>query len=332
MAQERSNGAALSPRAHWSIREEVLETFDALRGGLISREEAIELVGSKPEAAVETRTAGSDAGAVAVIPVMGIIMPRRGGLLSLLFGGVGLESFREQFRDALSDGDVAKILLVFDSPGGIVDLVPETAAEIRAARGTKPIEAVLHTEACSAAYWIAAQADRIASTPSGSAGGIGVFVRHVEDSRWAEEYGLTRTIIKAGKHKAEANTAEPLSDTAREHIQQGVDALHQSFIAAVAAGRGVKEEDVRAGYGEGRVLLAEEALEEGMVDSIETLEEVLARMLTASPSGGGGALSMRLENAPPAPSSAPTSSEEDAPPAQALTDEDKRLIAEVCFE
>ena len=54
------------------------------------------------------------------------------------------------------------------------------------------------------------------------------------------------------------------------------------FTSMVADGRGVSQQAIQAGYGRGRCVLAQEALATGMVDSIETFEEVVARL-------GGGA-------------------------------------------
>jgi ClpP class serine protease len=50
------------------------------------------------------------------------------------------------------------------------------------------------------------------------------------------------------------------------------------FIESVAKGRGVTAVAVRGGYGEGRVLNAKDAKKEGMVDRIDTLDGVLARL------------------------------------------------------
>jgi hypothetical protein len=92
-------------------------------------------------------------GYVAVIPLTGLITAR-GSFLSMLFGGGGgLLDFRDSFREALNSPEVSAIVLDVDSPGGYVDLVPETAEEIYEARGEKPIVAVANTMAASAAYW-----------------------------------------------------------------------------------------------------------------------------------------------------------------------------------
>jgi ClpP class serine protease len=57
-----------------------------------------------------------------------------------------------------------------------------------------------------------------------------------------------------------------------------VDDYYNAFIQAVAVGRGVTVDDVRNGMGEGRVLGADAALAQRMVDGIASFDDVLARM------------------------------------------------------
>jgi hypothetical protein len=138
----------------------------------------------------------------------------------------GLIDFRDAFREALNSPEIQAIVLDVDSPGGYVDLVPETAQEIYDARGEKPIVAVANTTACSAAYWIASQADEVVVTPSGSVGSIGVYMLHEDWSKFNEDFGIDPTYIFAGRYKVDGNPDEPLSDTAREEWQQEVDDLY----------------------------------------------------------------------------------------------------------
>jgi signal peptide peptidase SppA len=223
-------------------------------------------------------------GAVAVLPLTGIITPR-GSFLSMLFGGGGggLMAFREQFADALTSTDIGAIVLDIDSPGGLVSLVQETAAEIRAARGVKPIVAVCNTLAASAAYWIAAQADEIVCTPSGECGSVGVYMVHEDYSAWNEKFGVMPTYIKAGTYKTEGNPDEPLSKDGEKAWQQEVDDIYGAFLTSVAAGRGITAAEVQANYGEGRCLLAARALEAGMCDRLDTLETVVGELLGQEP-------------------------------------------------
>jgi ClpP class serine protease len=90
--------------------------------------------------------------------------------------------------------------------------------------------------------------------------------------------GVATTLVSAGKHKTEGNPWEPLSDEARAAIQHDVDHFYNLFTADVAKGRGVKQADVKTGYGEGRVMNAKDALAAGLVDRVETLGEAATRL------------------------------------------------------
>jgi signal peptide peptidase SppA len=281
-------------RSLWAIRPDVLPRLvEAHR-----RHKTLESLGVRVAAPDATRRSTSDrpGGTVAMLPLTGIITPR-GSLLSMLFGGGGgLQEFRDNFRAAVADPDVGAIVLDVDSPGGLVDLVPETAAEVFAARGAKPIVAVANTMAASAAYFIAAQADELVVTPSGDVGSIGVYMLHEDWSKFNEQVGIAPTYISAGKYKTEGNPDEPLSDEAEAIWQEDVDDLYAMFVEAVAQGRGVSAEAVRSGYGEGRTLLAERALAAGMVDRIATLEMVVGELLVQGAQRAAGASALATQN------------------------------------
>lgn len=260
----------------WGLRPETLAVISKLAAGDVT----VEQVQAEHQAAVR---GAQVTGGVAVLPLRGLITPRP-SFLSLLFGGGGgLQSFRQSFHDALNSDDISAILIDIDSPGGLTDLVPETAAEIRAARGTKPIVAIANTMAASAAYWIAAQADELVVSPSGEVGSIGVFMAHEDWSKFDDDLGVKTTLISAGKYKTEGNPYEPLTDEARGAFQETVDDLYAMFAADVAKGRGVTAAAVKAGYGEGRMALAQRAIAADMADRIDTFEGTVARLVRRPP-------------------------------------------------
>lgn len=267
---------AILPQALASIVE-IVDRHVA--GELLSDEEIQERLAGKP-----ARRNGSRAGMVAVLPLYGVVAPRA-TLMSNISGGTSLYDFRVAFGDALADPDVAAILIDVDSPGGSTDLVPEMAADIRAARGRKPIVAIANTLAASAAYWLASQADELVVTPSGEVGSIGVFAAHDDVSALQERMGVKTTLISAGKYKVEANPFEPLSADAKAAIQATVDEFYGMFVRDVARGRNVSVQQVRDGFGEGRVVTAKNAVRLGMADRVETYEATVSRMLGATPGG-----------------------------------------------
>lgn len=282
--------------AAWAITPGALATILAIigerqSGYKPSAEEIRERIGVR-------RALNDDAGAdspVAVIRVDGPIIPRA-NLMSDISGGASAEMLQKQIHDAAASADVAAILLDIDSPGGAAALIPELAQEILAARAVKPVVAVANTLAASAAYWIASAATEIVVTPSGRVGSIGVYSAHSDISAAQEKMGVKTTLVSAGEYKVEKNPYEPLSDDARAEMQREIDAVYEMFLSAVAKGRDVSVKDVREKYGQGRVLLAKDALAVGMVDRIATFDQTLARLEKQA-----GRTSTTRSQAPPEP-------------------------------
>jgi len=305
----------------WAIRPAVLgELFALAADGRF-----LDL--ARPEAARRPGRPRKINGPVQVIGLHGIMADL--GFLAALFGLENpLHRFRRDFAEAMGNEDVGAVVIDVDSPGGTVDHVPEVAAEIRAARGRKPIVAVANTLAASAAYWLVSQADEVVVTPSGEAGSIGVYAAHRDMSGALEMAGIKNTLIHAGKYKTEGNPFEPLTDDAREHIQEDVNAFYDLFTADVAQGRGVKQQAVRDGYGEGRVLNAKNAVRDGLADRVETLGEAVAR-LTARSHGGVTTAEVitGAATADPEAEAVAGAAEGD----DALSEDEKREFADVMF-
>jgi capsid assembly protease len=269
--------------AVWAIHPPALATILQILGERQSgyrptQEEIRERIGARqiPE---EPEPENRSTPHVAVIPILGPIFPRA-NLMTEMSGATSIQMAQRAFREALADPDVAAILFDIDSPGGVVDLVPEFASEILAARGTKPLIASANTFVASAAYWIASACDEIAASPSAELGSIGVYTAHEDISKLLEMEGTKVTLIVAEEspYKVEGNPFEPLSEEAEAEFKRKVDAYADMFVAAVAKGRGVKRGDVEENYGQGRTVLAAEAVERGMADRVETFDATLARL------------------------------------------------------
>lgn len=229
----------------------------------------------QPQAAM-----GGSGSQFAIIPVQGLIT-RRASFWQALFGGASTEDVGNQVRAAAADPNVATIVLAVDSPGGTVDGVPELAQVIRQARDSKPVVAMADTLMASAAYWIGSQATEIIAAPSAMLGSIGVISTHMDVSRAMDQAGITVTHVSAGKYKTEGTPYEPLGEEAQAAMQALVDEFYAMFVADVAKGRGVPVADVRGGFGEGRVVLAREAVQLGMADRIGGMADATRRRVRA---------------------------------------------------
>lgn len=216
-------------------------------------------------------------GAIAVLPLYGVLAQRTNALGEAL-GFVSLLRFSQALRAALADDSVGGLVLDIHSPGGSVYGVAELAEEIYRARTRKPIFAVANSLAASGAYWIGSAVTEFYATPGGEAGSIGVVATYQNLGKALEREGIETTLVSAGKFKTEGNPFTPLGTDARQHMQSRVNEYYEHFVAAVAKHRRVTESTVRNGMGQGRLLDAQAAKAEGMVDGVATLDEVARRL------------------------------------------------------
>lgn len=281
LAEIREMPLAIHPAKLAAIREFLLLQSQGVK---FSTGEILERTGGA--AGKRDSTVARSPGSVAVLNLFGIIAQRMNMMDDVSGpGGTSTERFTAQFRQAAADPNVKAIILNIDSPGGSVYGVPELAGVIRseAAKGEKPVIAQVNSLAASAAYWIASAANEIVVTPSGEVGSIGVYTVHEDVSKMLVAMGVTPTIVRAGKYKIEDNPWQPLSDDARTYLQSLVDQYYEMFIKDVATGRSAATRSkvtpamVRAGYGQGRVLSAKDAVIEGMANRVASLDETLSR-------------------------------------------------------
>lgn len=228
--------------------------------------------------AADQRIAQGRTQGVAVIPIRGTLAHHAGGMREAS-GGASYESVVSQLDAALAAPEAGAVLLDIDSPGGVVNGLPEAAARIRSARGgDKPVWAIANSGMASAAYWLGAQADRLIATPSAEVGSVGVWAGHEDISAALEMEGRKVTLVQAGARKTDGNPFQPLSEAALADMQAKVDAFEAMFVEDLARGRGMSADAVRKGFGEGAMFLADEAKARGMVDDVMTFEDALSAL------------------------------------------------------
>ena len=134
----------------------------------------------------------------------------------------------------------------------------------------------------AAAYWAISNATEIVASPSARVGSIGAVAIHDCLAKALDQAGIVRSYIASSRFKSEGNEAEPLSPEARAELQGKVNEYDRMMTARIATGRRVTVERVRSEYGQGRVVLAQDALRRGMVDRVTTLAETLDRILVGA--------------------------------------------------
>lgn len=208
---------------------------------------------------------------VAIIPIHGLLINRLSWSCSY---ATGYNFIRSQRMAALADPDVKLIAYDVNSQGGIASGCAELAREMYDTRSEKPSIAVVDARCYSAAYFLASACDKIVVTPSGGVGSIGCLSMHIDYSDMIAADGVKVTFIFAGADKVDGNPYERLSARAKATIQRDVDYHYGLFIEAVARHRGMSEDDVRAT--EAGCFLPPEALDNGLIDAIETPAEAVA--------------------------------------------------------
>lgn len=272
----------------WAMRAEAL---DAMLAVVELRASGVRLTSEEIEGRLSAARHEGQATApstIALLPLYGIIS-QRVGMLTEFSGGTSTDAFGAAYRRAMADSEIGAVVIDADGPGGSVFGVQETAALIRSTRGQKPVVAVVNSQAASATLWIAAQAEEMVITPSGEAGSVGVLAIHEDHSVEAEQAGVKLTIMTSSgaPYKAEGNPYEPLSDDATQRLKSRLDAYESVFFKDMAKARGVSVSKVRADFGQGRMLLAGEAVGAGLADRIATLQETVDRLAAGMAKGRG---------------------------------------------
>jgi signal peptide peptidase SppA len=273
---------------HLSTMAAVLRRWSA--GEPASPEVMAEVRAAQAARAARAKSAATVGSGIAVLPLYGV-MSQRANMVDDISGagGTSTQAFTASLREALADDAVGGIIIDIDSPGGSVFGTGELASEILAARAQKPIYGFVNSLCASAAYWTGAQCGQLFITPGGQAGSIGVYMQHVDESKAMEMEGYAAEFISSGKFKTEGNSLGPLDDVARAFLQSQTDAYYAAFTSAVAKGRGTPIGTVRDGMGQGRCLLAADALAAGMVDGICSFDDVVSKMSKAIKAGGARA-------------------------------------------
>lgn len=183
-------------------------------------------------------------GGIAVIPVHGILVPRRGQMMAMCTELTSYERIRSQFNAALNDPSVSEIVLDINSGGGAAVGCKELADYIYQSRDIKPVTAIVNFSAYSAAYFIAAACSRIIVSQTSGVGSIGVIMEHMEASKMEENAGLKFTTIYRGDNKNNGTPHAPLSEQAQTMFQGMIDQMYEVFTSSVAEYRSMTQQAV----------------------------------------------------------------------------------------
>ena len=205
---------------------------------------------------------------VAVVEVEGII-----GVTAER--GLDTDSIVRTLGEYRDDPAVRAVVLRIDSPGGVVAPTQEIFTAVRRLReAKKPVVASLGSVAASGGYYVAVAADRIYANPGTLTGSIGVVMQLANVEGLLKKVGVEYVVVKAGRYKDVGNFARPMTPEERRILQTLLDDIYDQFIGAVAEGRGLEPQAVRA-LAEGRIYSGRQARGLKMVDDLGGLEDAI---------------------------------------------------------
>lgn len=217
---------------------------------------------------------GAKKDAVAVIPIFGVITQTD----SSKVWERGSQGIAKKIKLVAARKDVKAILLDINSPGGSVGAVQEIHSAILKAKAEtrKPFVARFGDVSASGGYYVAAPCDYIVAEPGTITGSIGVIFSVSSFSGLMNKVGMKNETIKSGKFKDIGSMTRDMTPEERKLLQGLIDDSYDQFVTAVAAGRKMPVETVKA-LADGRIFTGRQAQapEVRLVDKLGDLQDAL---------------------------------------------------------
>jgi protease-4 len=205
---------------------------------------------------------------IAVLTVDGTIMPPF------------TERLLKQIEHVAKDDSVKGVLLVVDSPGGLVADSHEIFHRLKELTDNKkkPIFVQMKRMAASGGYYISMGAGpqgRIFAEPTTWTGSIGVIIPHYDVSKLADKFGVASEPLKTGEFKDALSPFRALTDNERKLWERILDQSFQKFIKVIDDNRDGLDADAVKALATGQIYTADDAIENKLVDEIGYEEDSL---------------------------------------------------------
>ncbi len=181
-----------------------------------------------------------------------------------------------QLKKFADDSSIKAIILHVNSPGGGVAASEEIYREVKRINQEKKKRIVvsIETVGASGAYYVASASNKIYADQGSIVGSIGViaeWVNYEDLLKWAK---LKSIVFKTGEFKDTGNPAREMTPSEQAYMQGLIDNMFGQFVQAVADGRGMKFDDVKA-IANGKVWTGKEALAMKLIDDTGDFEAVV---------------------------------------------------------
>jgi protease-4 len=145
---------------------------------------------------------------------------------------------------------------------------------VRQAKAKKPVVAHIDDLGASAAYWVASQAQRITANPTAEVGSLGTLAVVPDLSGMAARDGIQIHVVSTGPYKGMGIPGTAITEEHLAEVQRRVNNVNAFFMSAVRTGRRMTTAQMQA-VSDGRVWIAEEAQQLGLIDAVRPLETAM---------------------------------------------------------
>jgi protease IV len=217
---------------------------------------------------------------IAVIYAVGSINSGKSGGGNPLMGGasVGSETIVAAIRQAEKNDTVKAIVLRVDSPGGSALASDVMWREI--VKCKKPIVASMGDVAASGGYYISMGCKKIYAEPGTITGSIGVFGLKLVTGDLEAWGGMKTEVVSRGKNTGVTSSTFVWSESERKTMTEIVEAVYDQFTSKAVEGRKAAGVDMTKEkllkIASGRVWTGRQALANGLVDELGTLDDAIA--------------------------------------------------------
>ena len=197
-------------------------------------------------------------------------------------GDGSAENVMAAMRSALEDSGSQALVLLINSPGGSPVQAGLINDEIRRLKALhkKPIYVVVEESCASAAYYIAAAADKIFVDKASIVGSIGVLMDGFGFTGLMDKLGVERRLMTAGANKGFLDPFSPQTEAQRKHAQAMLDQIHSQFIQVVRQGRGERLKETPEMFS-GLFWSGQQAVDMGLADAMGSLDSVARDVVKA---------------------------------------------------
>lgn len=186
------------------------------------------------------------------------------------------ETFLQEIRKLKKNEDVKGVVLRINSPGGSAMASDVIWRELSELQREKPLIASMSDMAASGGYYIAAPADTILAQPNTITGSIGIFGMWFNAKGLLNnKLGITTDVVKTGEFSDFPSASREMRPEEAAIFQQMVEEGYETFLSRIIEGRQMTKEELMP-LASGRVWSGVQALDNGLVDLLGSLEDAIA--------------------------------------------------------